>query len=60
MHVYWKVTGSCLCMIIGVYCICDPPPPTEAQVGNIGIEVLTQCNRGDHWYQNGERIMFLS
>ena len=44
----------------GLIFICDPLPPNEALVGNSEIEVLIQCDRGAHWLQNGERIMFLS
>ena len=36
-------------------CICDPPPPNEALVGNSEIEVLTQCDRAEHWLQNSEK-----
>ena len=48
-----------VCMYTGMH-ICDPLPRNETQVRNSEIEVLTQCDRGEHLLQNGERIMFLS
>ena len=55
-YLFFTIITCCLnCNIVDKYLV-----PNEAYIGKSEIEVLPQCDRGEHRLQDGERIMFLS